>query len=378
MTLTTQVEVEAPPSTPAVAAAAAVEPVTTTPEVTLPKKRGTIKYIPFSRNTTRAIFTCRRVSSRLDISLITVTKPTKVVVDLGRITLQSFLTDFTKEHCHKCKFFSDGSKIYRQYVENNPECVYKPISEILKEVHRAQQDTYCGGITTLRDIVSREDSSTPESTCMKGVNFVERYKDSGRAVINAPELMWLLKKSFRKGSISVQSESTGSVFAIEGAKVDPYRLANVYPDGKICWGGVRRPTNPRELVAGYWGSTFNSDLMAQWAGNVKSSLENYKQPPCTKDLKAYLYETVIGIKRPVEGLVITNSGNFMKAVPKEKWLKHGDIDYVIAWKLPSTEGVLLECRGLLLSMKNLNARCKVTVVENDPAPTNTAVATTAT
>lgn len=39
-----------------------------------------------------------------------------------------------------------------------------------------------------------------------------------------------------------------------------FRIANVHPSGKICWGQNRPPTNPREMVAAFWGSNFNDDL----------------------------------------------------------------------------------------------------------------------
>lgn len=92
------------------------------------------------------------------------------------------------------------------------------------------------------------------ASLMPGARREVREIGHGPVSVDVPDL-WLVCEQLQS-----ESEMRWSLLTPLRGELAPWRLANVYLDGQICWGGAGAPATPREAWQTYWASQVNRDV----------------------------------------------------------------------------------------------------------------------
>jgi hypothetical protein len=158
----------------------------------------------------------------------------------------------------------------------------------------------------------------------------------------------------------------------------PYRLANVYRDGEICWGRAERPRDHLEAFNTFFTSNFNRDL-AQGTNDRSTELllssydhEEYAQrtsptPPHLSLEEATSFRAPdltlkVATKRP-QAMVVADRGKLFETVPLSyHYRPKPDKTYVVGWIKKTPSGYLTTCRDLVLYSKTLSTKSKFEIL----------------
>jgi hypothetical protein len=128
----------------------------------------------------------------------------------------------------------------------------------------------------------------------------------------------------------------------------PYRPANVYEDGRICWGSVSFGANLRHDYNSFWASPFNYDLIPNGAANAATDyVANYMPGSADSAVRERSHSRVYGsahltIERDpsVQGLRVITDPVALFQIPRHhnRLRASGYSQLILAWvikkKLP--------------------------------------------
>jgi hypothetical protein len=202
------------------------------------------------------------------------------------------------------------------------------------------------------------------------------YDESGQIEIAVPDLMWHVDVERHQYSIFAVREDEEKKLMIR-----PYRLANVHPNGHVCWG--RRNPTPKDLyraIKTYWEAPFNKDLVTDFQYSLAHTLKNYDVHKLVEGGYEGWYEgksTIFGNKwiartKPAAGAVIGQDAKMLAALPDD-YIRFLPIDVnnserrpaAIGWLQPDFQngkltGWFINVDGFLLRRAKLTVTSKVT------------------
>lgn len=132
------------------------------------------------------------------------------------------------------------------------------------------------------------------------------------------------------GNVEVESVS---LFVIKTEIEDqiwltPYLFANVYGDGRICWGTLDIPWDLKSACNTFWSSNFNEDLETDPSG-VMRYIKRYRLSVLPKQSYTNQTDFICGQRfwaapKGSDGILITSNAFLLKQIPSEFWIKTKD------------------------------------------------------
>ena len=353
----------------------------TTPPVKRTVARGRHKFIPFPSGTEKAIVSyssynsghrsnnfngnhCREAELGHVTKIFTVTAPREARITLVRQSDSTkWLESFTHRNCNSCPKLATPAKILETAYAADPDLIKLSLKQLESLLAEKTKDG-CLGV-----------NEHVKGNCPAGHDVASGLADLNVAVMKVPALCLVSTYVSKPNSnhFAFDRHQEYGLFAYQEtsnvARLAPYRPANVHLYGKICWGSsIPMPHSPKHALAAYWGSGFNTDLASQKANTLKGTLENYEQLSDNFDLlKKWQLEASSGINAPCVGVYLSSFKNLLVAVPQKHHLKVGSETLVLAWVLSAEPNkYILDCRGFLVEMSDLNGRATVKVLTSPP------------
>jgi hypothetical protein len=336
-----------------------------TEQTTAPVKRtvgrGKHKFIPFPSGTQKALISYDASSFRTKIFTVTEPRTANIQLPLGTDT-DKWLDNFTTKNCNFCDKLRNHAEILQEAYAKNANLVDLSLKELEAFLAEKTKEGCLGVHNHLK------------GSCPAGKDVASGLANLNVAVMKVPALCLVSDYCSKRTSshFAFDSQQVYSLYAYKDTNnvpsISPYRPANVHSNGNICWGGQPLPHSPRQALAAYWGSGFNTDLAAQKANTLKGTLENYEQLSGSfLAIKGHLLETTLGVNQPCVGVYLSSFKNLLVAVPPKFHVKIGGENLVIAWVLSAEpDKYVLDCRGCLVEMNDLNGRATVKIL---PSPT---------
>jgi hypothetical protein len=330
--------------------------------------RGKHKFIPFPSGTEKALISYDSYEPHANYrgnttKIFTVTAPRTARITLvGVDDSAKWLEAFTAKTCRSCSKLAVPALILQQAYAADPSLITLNLDQMQSLLAEKINGTCLG----VNDHV--------KGLCPAGHDIASGLEDQKVAVMEVPALC-LVSTYVSKASsnhFAFDQERKYSLFAYKDVNqvpyVSPYRPANVHSDGKICWGHQPLPQNPKQALAAYWGSGFNRDLASQAANTLKGTLENYEQLSSNfEKLTLQTLQNFHGVNKPCVGVYLSSFKNLLTAVPPEFHIKVGSETIVLAWVLSAEpDRYLLDCKGFLVEMNDLNGRAQVKALNSSP------------
>lgn len=272
-------------------------------------------------------------------------------------------SDYIREFCSQCQYFKSESEVLSRIREANPEA--RP-SEWIKQAREwLQEHNKCG-----------TSSNYGTRRCLAGHNSGNPEQDPqfNTAYIKTPYLAWV--NSYSYGS-SNRNAKNWKLYAFKDSaltSLHAYQIANVWPDGRICWGGgIKVPLDHHAAFQQYFNSQFNRDLMAISQNSIKSSLELFRMEDIpdierkwtpTKALALVSNPLFIAANRnQAAGALLTQSAKFLDAIPAKYLYRSEDQSFAVGWVQPLETGrYLIDFKGFNVVAESLTSRSKVTAL----------------
>lgn len=330
--------------------------------------RGKHKFIPFPSGTTKAIvsydsYEPDAIYRGYTTKIFTVTEPRTARITLaGGEDSAKWLEAFSAKICKSCSKLAVPAKILEQAYTADPSLITLNLDQ-MQSFLAEKIEGACLSVT-----------NHVKGVCPAGHDIASGLEEQKVAVMKVPALCLMSTYTSRTSSshFAFDQGRKYSLFAYKDDNqvpyISPYRPANVYTNGNICWGKQPLPQNPKQALAAYWGSGFNRDLASQAANTLKGTLENYEQLSSNfEKLTLHTLQNVHGINKPCVGVYLSSFKNLLSAVPSELHIKVRSETFVLAWVLSAEpDRYLLEFKEFLVEMNDLNGRAKVKVLSSSP------------
>lgn len=149
-----------------------------------------------------------------------------------------------------------------------------------------------------------------------------------------------------------------------------YNNFNVFDIGRTCWGDREIPKTPASAYTEFFSSLTTKDLTQLNGRSLKYAIENWEpQLEIYNTTEKYplnniLAKCLVNVERPLSGVLISNSSNWIDNVAKQDLVKiDSDQNLFIGWVRKTSTGCSLICgKHLIYIVSNLNTRSKPTVL----------------
>lgn len=192
------------------------------------------------------------------------------------------------------------------------------------DVEEKLQSYLANGYSRLgaREKISKETAT--ESTCtatrdemIHSCQWGSPLSGQTEISVNSYDSLWLYRPGKSKRNAFVMQVINSELFNETGElQTKPYRFANVYPDGAICWGKIRKPSHLKEAYMTFWNSEFNPSL-SESTSNFRQQLKDFS-PEALKEpwLKTGFGPNVAIREGNCDGVIYSISEKITGAVPE--------------------------------------------------------------